>query len=158
MAYVFAIPDSFRVVPISRDSAGSEGPKDGTCSVIWHSFRCSSCGSLNRIPAKPSLMTGCAYCASHYVRRNSSGDGDGVDDGGDATVDGLDRRTCWVRWSQNRNSIEGRRGYAIHPLTDAQIAAGKLYQSQVLDRERMMNQPRAPAPKLTILVDQDIED
>ncbi len=77
----------------------------------------------------------------------------------DATVDGLDRYTCWVRWSQNRNSIEGRRGHAIHPLTDAQIAAGKLYQSNLWAREREMNGPPRPSkPKLTILVDQDIED
>jgi len=86
-----------------------------------------------------------------------------VDSGGVATVvatvDGLDRYTCWVRWHQNRNSIEGGRGYAIHPLTDAQIVAAKLVQSQLLAREREMNGPPRPSkPKLTILVDQDIED
>jgi len=109
----------------------------------------------------------CGFCKSthHYAKAPSSyecrvcgGWPDAAAGSGNDGVDGLDRYTCWVRWHQNRNSIEGGRGYAIHPLTDAQIVAAKLVQSQDWDRERMMNPPKTSKPKITILVDQDIED
>jgi hypothetical protein len=214
-----AIPDA--LLPVnSQDSAGSEAAKGGTCSVIWHSFKCSSCGNITRLPGEEFIMTSCAHCAALYARPDSS-DGVGVrvvplpigsltvapqkplrygpidtvaasnplklappiqvpvrdvemkfvsgpttavdrTEGVveiDATVDGLDRHTCWVRWDENRRALEGGRGYAVRRLTADQIAAAKLYQRVLWTREREMNGPPRPSrPRLTILVDQDIED
>ncbi len=134
MASVFDLPDVFQLSAPSDPVQPSNGG-GGNGGASW----------VRGI----ELPFGAPQKRLHYVTIS----------GLDETVGGLDRHTCWVRWCQNRDAIERGRGYAIHDITDAQIAAAKLYHNGLRIREREMNGPPRPSkPKLTILVDQDIED